>query len=236
LTVRRLVITIAAAAVFVLVAAAPAFAHVTIQPTSAPRGSDAVLTFVVPNEETNGAKTVSLAVTFPTDHPIAEALTEPMAGWTSTATSVHVTTPIQTDSGTVSDAVGTVTWTAAAGGGIPKDQFQTFSVSVGLPDAGDSLMFKAVQKYSDGKEVDWIQSTTPGGDEPPNPAPVLTLTAPEGGTTPTATTPTTSSSSSDNTGKTLGIIALIVGGIALILGVIALVMGRRKTPPATSAA
>jgi uncharacterized protein YcnI len=236
LIVRRLAIAFAAAAVFVLVAATPAFAHVTITPSSAPRGSDAVLTFVAPNEETNGAKTVSLAVTFPQDHPIAEALTQPMAGWTSSVTSVHVSTPIQTDSGTVNDAVGTVTWTAASGGGIPQDQFDTFSVSVGLPDQGDSLMFKAVQKYSDGKEVDWIQTAVPGGDEPPNPAPVLTLTAGEGSTTPASTSASSSSTSTDNTGKTLGIIALIVGGIALILGVIALVMGRRKTPPATTAA
>jgi uncharacterized protein YcnI len=227
LIVRRLAITIAAAAVLVLVAASPAFAHVKIEPESAPRGSDAVLTFVVPNEETNGAKTVSLAVTFPQDHPIADALTQPMAGWTSSKTSVHVTTPIQTDSGSVSDAVGTVTWKADAGGGIPQDQFQTFSVSVGLPDQGDSLLFKAVQTYSDGKVVNWVEVTPPGGDEPQNPAPVLTLTAPAGATTPT-TTPTTTSSSSDDTGKTLGIIALIVGGIALILGIVALVRGRQK--------
>jgi uncharacterized protein YcnI len=215
----------------VLAAASPAFAHVTIAPTSAPKGTDAVLTFVAPNESTKNANFVKLVITFPLDHPIADALTQPIAGWTASKTSVHVTTPIQTDSGTVNDAVGTVTWTAVSGGGTAPEQFQTFSVSVGLPDVTGSLLFKATQTYTDGTVVNWDQVTVPGGDEPPNPAPVLTLTAPAGSSSASTSATTSSSSSSDNTGKTLGIIALIVGGIALIIGVVALVLGRRK--PAT---
>jgi uncharacterized protein YcnI len=226
--VRRIATVLGVAAIAVMTIASPAFAHVTIEPSSAPKGSDAVLTFVVPNEMEN-AKVTKLVVTFPQDHPIAEALTEPVAGWTSSSTSVSVTTPIQTDSGTVNEAVGTVTWTAASGGGTAVGEFQTFSVSVGLPDNADSLTFKATQTYSNGKTVNWDQATVAGGDEPPNPAPVLTLTAPAGSTTPATTT--SSSSSSDNTGKTLGIIALIVGGIGLIIAVVALLRGRNKATP-----
>ena len=221
----RRIATVAGIAVFaVLTLASPAFAHVTLEPSSAPKGTDAVLTFVAPNESEKGAKMTKLAVIFPQDHPIAEALTLPIAGWSASATSVKVTTPIQTDSGTVNEAVGTVTWTAASGGGTASGQFQTFSVSVGLPDATGALTFKATQTYSDGTVVNWDQATVAGGDEPPNPAPVLTLTA---GENPSTTQPAaTSSSSSDDTGKTLGIIALIVGGIGLIIAVVALVRGR----------
>jgi uncharacterized protein YcnI len=230
--VRRIATAVGIAAIVVLTLASPAFAHVTISPSSAPKGSDAVLTFVAPNESDKGAKMTKLVVQFPQDHPIAEALTEPIAGWSAAATSVKVTTPIQTDSGTVNEAVGTVTWTAASGGGTGEGQFQTFSVSVGLPDVTGSLTFKAIQTYSDGTVVTWDQATVPGGDEPPNPAPVLTLTA---GENPSTTTPaTTTSSSSDNTGKTLGIIALIVGGIGLIIAIVALVRGRSKAAASTT--
>jgi uncharacterized protein YcnI len=230
--VRRIATAVGIAAITVLALASPAFAHVTISPSSAPKGTDAVLTFVAPNESDKGASMVKLAVVFPQDHPIAEALTEPIAGWSSSATSKKVTTPIQTDSGTVNEAVDTVTWTAASGGGTGPGHFQTFSVSVGLPDVTGSLTFKAVQTYSDGTVVTWDQATVPGGDEPPNPAPVLTLTA---GASPTTTPATTSSSSSsDDTGKTLGIIALIVGGIGLIIAVVALVRARSKATASTT--
>jgi uncharacterized protein YcnI len=223
--VRRIATATGIAAIAVLTLASPALAHVTIEPASAPKGTDAVLTFVAPNESDKGAKVVKLAVIFPQDHPIAAALTLPIAGWSASASTVKVSTPIRTDSGTVNEAVGTVTWTAASGGGTGPGQFQTFSVSVGLPDVTGSLLFNVTQTYSDGTVVNWDQATVPGGDEPPNPAPVLTLTAGEGAsTTPAATT--SSSSSSDSTGKTLGIIALIVGGIGLIIAVVALVRGR----------
>jgi uncharacterized protein YcnI len=229
--VRRIATVFGIVAITLMAIAAPAFAHVIVQPSSAPKGSDALLTFVAANEEDN-ANTVSIAVTFPTDHPIAEALTTPMPGWTAKVTTVKVTTPIQTDEGTVNEAVGTVTWTAASGGGFGPGEFGSFPVSVGLPDDADSLTFKVVQTYSNGNAVNWVQATVPGGDEPEHPAPVLTLTNGEGSATP-ATTPSSSSgsSSSDDTGKTLGIIALIVGGIGLIIAVVALLMGRARSRP-----
>jgi hypothetical protein len=91
----------------------------------------ALLTFVVANEEDSA--TTKVEVTFPQDHPIAEALTTPMAGWTAKVTSKAVTTPIKTDEGEINEAVNTVTWTATAGG-FGAGEFGSFAVSVGLPD------------------------------------------------------------------------------------------------------
>ena len=60
----------------------PAGAHVSITPSSAPKGGFEVLSFYVPNEEAD-ANTVKLEVTFPTKYPIAFVSYQPMAGWTS---------------------------------------------------------------------------------------------------------------------------------------------------------
>jgi uncharacterized protein YcnI len=231
-----------AAALLVVGFAAPAWAHVTISPSEAPKGSDAVLTFVVPNEMDN-ATTTQILVQFPHDHPIAAALVSPVAGWTATVKMFHTSTAIQTDSGPVNDAVDTVTWKANAGTtGIAVGGFQQFPVSVGLPNA-DSLTFPALQTYSNSKVVSWVQVTPPGGPEPDNPAPVLTLTAGES----SATTPTTvatdgsavassklATKSDVDSAKTVSIIALIVGIIGVILAIVALVLRTRKgsTPSA----
>lgn len=225
---RRIATALAAAGLLLLAVASPAFAHVVISPPSAPKGSDALLTFVVANEEEN-ASTTKIEVTFPQDHPIAEALTTPMTGWTAKVTTKSVTTPIETDEGAINEAVNTVTWTATAGG-FGEGQFGTFPVSVGLPDA-DSLEFKVVQTYSNGDTVDWVDATVPGGDEPEHPAPVLTLTA--GGET-TATTAPASSTSSDDDSNGLAIAALIVGGIGVIIAIVALVMGGRRKSSASA--
>jgi uncharacterized protein YcnI len=226
----------------VVLMAAPAWAHVGITPTSAPKGSDAVLAFTVP-DESDTASTVTVAVFFPTDHPIADALVEPIAGWTAKVEMMHVAKAIKTDSGSVNDAVKSVTWT---GGHIVPGDFQQFKVSVGLPSDASSLEFKALQTYSDGTLVSWIEDTPAGGPEPDHPAPVLTLTAAEdatGGTTPTsaggtgastpATLPTNVATTSDvNSAKTLSYVAIGVGAVGLILALGAFALGRGPRKPA----
>ena len=229
---KKVASLIAGAGILVVVLAGPASAHVTVEPSSAPKGSDAVLTFVVPNEKSN-ATTTKLTVQFPTDHPIADALVQSMPGWNSDVATLHVTTAIETDNGPVNTAVKSVTWTATDGKGITPDHFAEFAVSVGLPDA-DSLTFPAIQTYSDGSTVNWVQVTPPGGPEPDNPAPVVTLTAGESSTTPTTAVTTGSASSSvsksdvDNA-KTLAIIGVIVGALGLIAGAVAIVLSRRRS-------
>ena len=56
-------------------------------------------------------------------------------------------------------------------------QFDLFTVSAGpLPTKPSKLEFKAVQTYSDGTIVRWIEPTVKGTPEPEHPAPTLTLT------------------------------------------------------------
>ncbi|CAM5658529.1 Membrane protein OS=Kitasatospora aureofaciens OX=1894 GN=GCM10010502_69840 PE=4 SV=1 [Kitasatospora aureofaciens] len=66
-------------------------------------------------------------------------------------------------------------WT---GGQITPGHFQDFTVDLGaLPDGTDKVVFKALQTYSDGTVVRWIEEPQDGQPEPKNPAPVLKLTA-----------------------------------------------------------
>ena len=156
-----------------LALAGPAFAHVTITPGSAPQGSTAELTFKVPNEESTAA-TVELQVQVPTAHPIAQFLVKPVPGWTVTVQTVTLAKPVVTDDGSFSTAVSKVTW---AGGKIMPGQYQDFSVSADpLPSGTGQLVFKAVQTYSNGDVVRWIDLTQAGQPDPDHPAPVLTLT------------------------------------------------------------
>lgn len=229
---RRFAMVLAAAGVALIAAAAPAWAHVKIDPESAPKGSDAVLGFVVPNEMEN-ANTTKVVVQFPTDHPIAEALIQPIPGWKAVATQVHVATAVQTDNGPVNSAVKDVTWTATEGKGILPGDFEEFRVSVGLPDDADSLAFPTIQSYSNGQTVNWVQITQAGAPEPDNPEPVLTLTNADSGTgtTPTSVPATTTSVSKNDvdSAKTIAIIGVVVGALGLIAAVGAIVMGRRRS-------
>jgi uncharacterized protein YcnI len=234
--VRRFAIVLAAAGIALVAAAAPAWAHVKVEPATATKGSDAVLGFVVANEMEN-ATTTKIVVQFPHDHPIAEALTEAMPGWRSQASQFKVTTPIKTDAGDVTEAVDKVTWTADAGKGIAVGQFAEFRVSVGLPDDADSLAFPTLQTYSNGQTVSWTQVSVPNGPEPDSPEPVLTLT--EGGTATTATTApaaTTASSvkkSDVDSAKTIAIIGIVVGALGLVFGAAGLALGRRRSTSTT---
>jgi uncharacterized protein YcnI len=223
----------------VVLLATPAWAHVEISPSSAPKGSDAVLSFTVP-DESDTANTTKVEIFFPQDHPIAEALVEPIAGWTANVTTVHVAKPIQTDNGSVNEAVKSVAWT---GGHIVPGDFQQFKVSVGLPDEASSLEFKALQTYSDGSVVSWIEDPpAAGAAEPDHPAPILTLTAagdetpattPAGSATTTpASVPSNVATSSDvDSAKNLSYVAIGIGAVGLILALGAFAMGRGPRKP-----
>ncbi|WP_194914348.1 YcnI family copper-binding membrane protein [Catenulispora rubra] len=184
---------LAGAVLTVLAIAGPASAHVTIGPvTTAKGGSDVELTFRVPNEEAQ-ANTTQVEVDFPTDKPITGVLPEPTPGWTVKVDNLTLTTPIKTDDGTVTQVVQRITW---SGGQLAPGQYQGFKVMLGsLPDNADSLTFKALQTYSNGDVVRWIDVRQPGQPEPDHPAPVLTLTAaaPDGSSSP-ASSPSSPSS------------------------------------------
>jgi len=221
---RRIATVSAIAAAGVLLLAGPASAHVTVQPSTAVKGaSDQTFSFRVPNEKDN-ASTTELQVYFPTATPIASVLVAPTPGWKATITNVKLATPIQTDDGAITDAVSEITWT---GGSIAPGYYQDFTVDMGqLPSNTGSLTFKALQTYSDGTIVRWIQNEVPGQPEPANPAPVLTLTNAAGsgsGTStpppaPTKATAAATSSDSDTTARVLGGIGVVIGLLGVAFG------------------
>jgi uncharacterized protein YcnI len=168
--------TLAAVAV-VVAGAGTAWAHVTLQPPALPKGaSDVVFSFSTPNETTDGANVTALEVNFPTNAPLLSAYAQTKPGWNASAVTSKLAKAVTTDDGTITEAVSKITWTATAGG-IPPGQFDLFTILVGqLPSNAGSLTFKALQTYSDGSVVRWIELPVKGAPAPDNPAPVLKLT------------------------------------------------------------
>ena len=213
----RVLLVLGGAGLCVGFLAGTAFAHVTISPGSAPQGSTAELTFRVPNEESSAA-TVELQVQVPTDHPIAQFLVQPVPGWTISVRTVKLAKPVVTDDGSFGTAVSEVTWT---GGKILPGQYQDFSVSADpLPTGVSQLTFKAIQTYSNGDVVRWIDLPQAGQPAPEHPAPVLTLTMPRTTADPAA--------GSDTTALALGAAGLAAGLLGLTAGGAAWLRGRRR--------
>jgi uncharacterized protein YcnI len=219
-----------------------ASAHVTAQPGSAAPGGYTLVSFRTPNEEDTAA-TVKLEVSFPTDHPIASASVEAVPGWTATVDKAALATPIKTDDGEVNQAVSKITW---SGGQLGPGAFQDFPVLLGpLPSDTDKLVFKAVQTYSNGDVVRWIDVPAPGAPEPEHPAPTVALTAAPGAdlvsTTQAAGDPPHAAHSAGGSppaadragapvasaGLILGILGCGIGGLGAVLGGLAL---RRSGP------
>nr|WP_203966043.1 YcnI family protein [Actinocatenispora thailandica] len=227
---KKLLLSAFAGLIGAIAVAAPAAAHVTVNPSTAEPGSYARVTFRVPNE-TDTASTTKVVVYLPADRPIASVSVQPVPGWQAVPHKTKLAKPLTTDDGNVTEAVDRITWTARSGAGIAPGQFQEFPVSLGpLPKSG-TLTFKALQTYSDGKVVRWIQ-TGSGDTEPENPAPVLTLAATGAPSAPAATsTKAAAAGASDGPGSgtalTVGVIGLVAGLAGLALGGVAFVRSRR---------
>ena len=208
-----------------LAIAASASAHVTVSPTSLPQGSTAELTFKVPNEESK-ANTVKLQLQLPAQYPIAQVLAKPVPGWTITEHSVTLAKPLTTDDGTFTTAVNEIDW---IGGSIAPGQYQDFQISVDpLPSDATQLVFKAVQTYSNGDVVRWIDLSTSSDSDPEHPAPVLTLTpASVTSTTASAAAAPASTTASSSSATPLAIAGLVLGAVGAACGVAALLFVRK---------
>ena len=215
---------------------APAFAHVTVTaPGATSGGGDQEITFRVPVEEAS-ADTVGVTIQLPTTTPIASVDVLPIPGWTHTQVTSKLATPIETDDGDITEAVTQITWTATSGG-LKPGEYGEFTIIAGQLPKARTLTFKAIQTYSDGSVVRWIETPAPGSTaEPEHPAPVLQLA---GSTAAAASSPTAavtaqaSSAHSDgdsNTGPVvLSIIALVIAAAALGLAVVSRAKGRATT-------
>jgi uncharacterized protein len=209
-------------------------AHVTVHSNDATPGGYGELTFRVPTER-DDASTTKLQVNLPASDPLASVSVQPHTGWTFTTTKKTLATPLTTDDGKVTSVISAITWTAQPGHGIAPGEFDEFSVSVGpLPKSG-SLTFPAVQTYSNGSVVRWIEVAAAGAPEPEHPAPSLTLTASaapsatpdsqaaQSDSMPGMSSDTSSGSSGSSTASlAVAVTALIVAVVAVGLGVFGL--------------
>ena len=220
--------------------AGTAGAHVTVSPSSLPQGTDdAILTFRVPNESST-ASVIGLHVQFPLDHPIVVLNPEAGSGWSVSVHSTKLPKPVTTDDGTFTTTVSEIDW---SGGSIPVGQFGEFNVlAQGIPTGTSLLVFKAVQFYSDGTTVNWIQIPTKAAPDPAHPAPSLVLTSPSKGAADAASASPASSPAAVTTGSQvpsgadngLAIAALILAGFAVLAAILAIWLGRpRFTQPAS---
>ncbi|MBW1604114.1 YcnI family protein [Streptomyces sp. JJ66] len=249
---RRIAAAACLSAAAVFAAAAPALAHVTVDPGSAPGGGYATINFKVPNER-DDASTVKLEITLPTDHPLASAQPEPVPGWEVKVEEGKLDQPIEMHGKQIDEAPAKITWTAGDEG-IAPGTFQRFPVSVGrLPADADRLVFKAVQTYDSSEVVRWIEVPEEGGEEPKHPAPLLELTEGEdhghgaGATAadaatdgaagedagnageeadPAADTTAADGDTTDTTARVLAVIGIVAGIAGVGYGVVA---GRRRS-------
>jgi len=213
-----------AAGGLVLLTAIPASAHVTVHTDQPVQGaSDAAVMFRTPNEESKAA-TIKLQVFFPTNDPLLDVLVEPHPGWHFTTKTSKLAHPVTTDDGPITEAVSEVTWTAnSVSSGLQPGEADDFVVTAGqLPDA-PAVTFRALQTYSNGDVVKWIEIQAPGADEPEHPAPVLHLEpASAASPSPAAASTAQSTTSSSNSGASLGVaiaalvIAVIAVGVAVL--------------------
>lgn len=213
-----------------------ASAHVHVNPDDPAAGGYSHLTFNVPNESST-AKTNKLEVSLPTETPFNSVSVKPVEGWKADVVTTTLPTPVTVSGTTITKAVTSVVWTADERHQIGHNEYQAFSISVGvLPAAGTTVTLPATQTYTDGTVVKWDEQTVEGQPEPDHPAPSFVTTAsdeamaasPSAAASPPAPA-AASSTSSNNGGSTAGWFGLGAGLIGLAAGVTALARTRPVT-------
>jgi uncharacterized protein YcnI len=153
----RKLIVVATSVLAVLLAAGPALAHVTVQPTEGVTGSFSRFVVRVPTERED-ASTISVEVQFP---PMAFVSFMDVPGWERTVEMQTLDEPLEVFGEELTEVVGTVTW---EGGEIEPGEFEEFGFSARMPDEVTTLEFPAIQTYDSGEVVRWIGP--PDSDEP----------------------------------------------------------------------
>jgi periplasmic copper chaperone A len=192
-----------------LLAVPVASAHITVNPNEVPADSFSRFAIRVPSELPD-ADTTTIVLKLPEGLDFVSF--QPKPGWTRSVTTAKLAKPVTNDEGeTVTERISTVTW---EGGKIGPGEFDEFGISAHVPAKQGTLVFQAVQTYSNGDVVRWIGA--PDADEP---APRVTVTAKAEAAAPTTTTPASSGSDDDGgrDGLTLGLaIAGLVAGLAAL--------------------
>jgi hypothetical protein len=136
--------------------------------------------------------------------------------------------PIKTDDGEVTEAVSKIEWKAATPeAAVQVGQFQEFDVSAGPLPETDKLVFKALQTYSNGEVVRWIEDSADSKAEHPAPTLKLAKAAPDtepasaNDTGKAATATDDSARSKANLGLGFAVAALVLSVIGVVLAVLA---------------
>ena len=202
-----------------LLAVPAASAHVTVNPNEVAADSFARFAIRVPNE-TEDADTTNVTVQLPAS--VSFVSFQPKPGWKRSVTMVKLAKPITNDEGeTVTERISTVTWD---GGQIAPGEFDEFGMSAKVPDKEGTLVFPAVQTYSNGDVVRWI-----GDPDADAPAPRVALTA-KVSEAAAAPTETTAAAETDDDDSDLDAIALAFGIAGLVAGVAALAVALIRRP------
>jgi uncharacterized protein YcnI len=138
-----------AVAIIITALAAPAFAHVTVQPDESTPGAFARFVVRVPNERPD-ASTTKVEVELP-DLFFVSFMDVP--GWTRNIEMRELDQPAEVFGEEVTEVVGTVTW---EGGAIEPGEFTEFGFSARMPEEPTTLEFPAIQTYDSGEVVRWI--------------------------------------------------------------------------------
>jgi periplasmic copper chaperone A len=209
---------------------AAAVAHVTLQPGEWEPGAFARVAVRVPNER-DDAETTRVTVQFPEnvltarfqEHPFCERQTQ----------TEELDQPVED----ITERIVSVTWTCNPP--IATDGFEEFGVSFQVPEdaqPGDEILFPALQVYSSGERVRWVDPD-PEGESP---APRVVVVAPEeeaeAAPAPTTTEETEAapavSADDDDSSST---VALIFGIAGLAAGLLALGVALFRKPKGTTA-
>lgn len=217
---------LAAGALLAVAVPLSASAHIHVDPSAAPAGSSAVLTFVLPHG-CEGSPTTAIAIDIP--EGITSVTPTAKAGWTVEKVSVDLDKPLDDGHGnTITTRVGSIRYTADTP--LPDGVRDTFALEVGLPGdaAGQDVQFPVEQTCESGT-VEWNQTQAEGADEPEHPAPTVTVTAAAAGehsdddaeaavsTTDAAAESQPASDGDDILARVLGIGGLVVGAVGIVL-------------------
>lgn len=205
--------------------ASPASAHVTLSETEAEAGEHVRVDLRVPNESEK-ANTTEVKLTLPKDQPLTSVSTKPVQGWSVSTKTAKLDKPVKMHGREFDEAVSTVTWTAKNNDdGIKPGEFNEFGLSMGpVPeDVGATMVFKALQTYSDGEEAPWIEAPKKGEPEPEHPAPTLTVVAApkDASATENADASDAESSQDSSSVPILGIVSIAIAVAALVLAALA---------------
>lgn len=210
----RLRNVIAPLAVAALLFAPAAAAHVTVNPNEVAADSFARFAIRVPNERPN-ADTTKVTVRLP--QGLFFVSFQPKPGWKRTVTMQKLDPPATVFGEKVTERVATVTW---EGGRIAPGEFDEFGMSAKVPNApGRTLVFPALQTYSNGEIVRWI-----GPRDADEPASRVTLGPKEQEAAPATSEQSTAAAETSGDGDSEGRANLALGfGIAgLVAGLAAL--------------